>query len=238
MSDKKELIYGINPAFEIARSEKRKIYKAYIVESDNSKIKKLINILRSKSIPIHFIDKGRLYNLIKIKNHQGIVLETEIYPYVSFMDCFKEDKLLLLDNIEDPHNLGAILRSAEIFGFKNILLPSKGSPEIYSSVVKVSTGATEHLDISRDMTANGYIKKSQEYGYKIIALDEHGKVELSELKEKLCGDKFVLVIGGEDKSVGQYIINSADYVVRLRQLGKVNSLNASVAAGIAMHELS
>jgi 23S rRNA (guanosine2251-2'-O)-methyltransferase len=238
MSDYRELIYGINPAFEVIRSGKRKIFKAYIVDSTNSKTSKLVNILKSKSIPIQFIDKGRLFNIIKVKNHQGVVLETEDYPYVPFMDCFAEDKLLLLDNIEDPHNLGAILRSAEIFGFKNILLPSKGSPEIYSSVVKVSTGASEHLKITRDMTANGYIKKSQEFGYKIIALDENGKTELSEMKELLNDKKFVLVIGGEDKSVGQFILNNADHIVRMRQLGKVNSLNASVAAGIAMYALS
>jgi 23S rRNA (guanosine2251-2'-O)-methyltransferase len=238
MSDHRELVYGINPAFEIVRSGRRKIFKAYIVDNENPKTNKLINILKSKSIPIHFIDKGRLFNIIKIKNHQGVVLETEEYPYVSFTQCFEEDKLLLLDNIEDPHNLGAILRSAEIFGFKNILLPSKGSPEIYASVVKVSTGASEHLNIARDMTANGYIKKSQEFGYKIIALDENGKTELSEMKEQLNDEKFVLVIGGEDKSVGQFILNNADYIVKMRQLGKVNSLNASVAAGIAMYALS
>ena len=209
-----------------------------MVETNNPKVKKLINILKSMSVKIIYTDKGRIFNMVKSKNHQGVVLETEAYPYVSFRDVFNEDKLLLIDNIEDPHNLGAILRSAEIFGFKNVLLPSKGSPEIYSSVVKVSTGATEHLNISRDMTANGYMKKAQEFGYKIVALDETAKLELSDLKDSLIDEKFVLVIGGEDKSVGQFIINSADYVVKLNQKGNINSLNASVAAGIAMYVLS
>ena len=238
MESKRELIYGINSAFEVAGGKRRKIFNAYLVETNNPKVKKLINILKSMSVKIIYTDKGRIFNMVKSKNHQGVVLETEAYPYVSFRDVFNEDKLLLIDNIEDPHNLGAILRSAEIFGFKNVLLPSKGSPEIYSSVVKVSTGATEHLNISRDMTANGYMKKAQEFGYKIVALDETAKLELSDLKDSLIDEKFVLVIGGEDKSVGQFIINSADYVVKLNQKGNINSLNASVAAGIAMYVLS
>jgi 23S rRNA (guanosine2251-2'-O)-methyltransferase len=238
MSNEKELVYGLNPAFEIFRGGRRKIFKAFIANTNNPKTCKLINLLKSKSIEIQRTDKGRLFNLVNTKNHQGVVLETEKYPYVNFKELFDGEKLLLLDNIEDPHNLGAILRSAEIFGFKNILLPSKGSPEIYSSVVKVSTGATEHLAISRDMTANGYIKKAREFGYKVVALDEHGTIEISNLKEQLGDEAFVLVIGGEDKSVGQFIINEADYVVKMRQRGKVNSLNASVAAGIAMYALS
>jgi len=238
MTDEKEFVYGLNPAFEIAKSGKRKIYKVFTADSNNPKVNKLINILKSLSVPVQKLDKGRLFNLVNTKNHQGVVLETEKYPYVNFKNLFEEKKLLLLDNIEDPHNLGAILRSAEIFGFKNVLLPSKGSSEIYPSVVKVSSGATEHLNISRDMTANGYIKKAQEYGYKIIALDENGKIEISDFKEQLRDEYFVLVIGGEDKSVGQFIINNANYVVKMRQMGQVNSLNASVAAGIAMYFLA
>ena len=238
MSNEREFVYGINPAFEVLRGGKRKIFRAFIADSNNPKIKKLIKVLESKSVTIRKADKGELFQLINNKYHQGVVLETEKYPYVSFKKIFEADKILLLDNIEDPHNLGAILRSAEIFGFNNILLPSKGSPEIYSSVVKVSSGASEHLDISRDMTANGYIKKAQEFGYKIIVLDQNGKTEISDLKEQLKDEAFVLVIGGEDKSVGQFIINNADYVVKMNQVGKVNSLNASVAAGIAMYLFS
>ncbi|MCF7792279.1 MAG: 23S rRNA (guanosine(2251)-2'-O)-methyltransferase RlmB [Victivallales bacterium] len=239
MQNARTLVYGLNPALETVIGKRRKIYKAYVSTGSSPKFKSLLNILKTSSVPIQKTDKGRLFNLVRTKNHQGVVLETEPYPYVTFNRLFeKGNKLLLIDNIEDPHNLGAVLRNAEIFGFKNVLLPSKGSPEIYSSVVKVSSGATEHLFISRDMTANGYVKKSIEYGFKIAALDEKADTDLNDLKENLKTDKFMLVIGGEDKSVGQYILNNADYIVKIPQKGKINSLNASVASGIAMYALS
>ena len=144
--------------------------------------------------------------------------------------------MLLLDNIEDPHNVGAILRSAEVFGFTSVCLPKKGVPEVYPSVVKVSTGATEFMKISRNDSANGYARKAAEEGYRIVALDMAGKSTLQEVASA-GHEKLLLVIGGEDRSVGQFILNMAEDVVGIQQHGKVNSLNASVAAGIAMFAL-
>ena len=146
------------------------------------------------------------------------------------------ERMLLLDNLEDPHNVGAILRSAEVFGFTSVCLPKKGVPEIYPSVVKVSTGATEFMKICRSHSANNYALKAAEAGYRIVALDMAGKVNLKEVSESNYNRLF-LVIGGEDRSVGQYILNMADDIIGIRQQGQVNSLNASVAAGIAMFEL-
>jgi len=142
-----------------------------------------------------------------------------------------------LDNVEDPHNVGAILRSAEIFGFHAVLLPLKGVPEIYPSVVKVSAGASEYIHIAKECSANTYIRKARAHGYKVIALDEKGNFDINTLKHEDM-DKMLLVIGGEDKSVGQFILNSADRVAYIAQKGKMNSLNASVAAGIAMFALA
>ena len=143
---------------------------------------------------------------------------------------------MLLDNIEDPHNVGAVLRSAEIFGFHGVCLPSRGVPAVYPSVVKVSSGATEFMQIARDASANQYARKAAEEGYQIAAMDMNGDTTLDVVREA-APEKLLLVIGGEDKSVGQFILNMADHVVGISQSGRVNSLNASVAAGIAMYAL-
>ncbi len=232
-----EYIYGINPAFEVVQAGRRKIKGAFVFKSNNPRLKKLLTVIERNEIVVKFVDKGKLINLSGTKKHQGVVLEVSNYPYVSFESLFNEKKLLLLDNIEDPHNLGAILRSAEVFGFNSVLLSRRGTPNIYPSVVKVSAGATEHLKITNERSENAYIKKAIENGYKVVVLDEEGKSDINEIKTAKP-EKMILVIGGEDKSVGQFIINQADYVVAFKQFGRVNSLNASVAAGIAMYDLA
>lgn len=143
----------------------------------------------------------------------------------------------MLDNIEDPHNVGAILRSAEVHGFHHILLPHKGVPGVYPSVVKASAGASEHLQIARDMNATQYVKRLRaEEAWEVVALDAARPISVDEYEVEKDA-KLLLVIGGENKSIHQFILNDADAIVNIRQHGRINSLNASVAAGIAMHAL-
>jgi len=127
-----------------------------------------------------------------------------------------------------------MLRSAEIFGFHDILLPLKGVPEVYPSVVKVSAGATEHLRIARSENANAYVKRAKKEGFSVVALDGAGSATLREAAERRPR-RLLLVIGGEDRGVGQFILMQADLVARIPQAGRVGSLNAAVAAGIAMY---
>jgi len=235
----REYIYGINPVFEVILAERRKIYTAYLNEKykHNPRIDKLTTILKKHTIPIDKVSKERLFELSKTKKHQDIVLKTKPYPYISFNSIIGSKKILLLDNVEDPHNVGAILRSADIFGFHNVVLPLKGVPDIYPSVVKVSAGASEHLNIAKDRNANTYVKTVKERGYTVVALDAHGKEKISSLSLGKS-ENLLLVVGGEDKSVGHYILKEADHIVQIPQQGRVNSLNASIAAGIAMYIFS
>ena len=103
--------------------------------------------------------------------------------------------------------------------------------------MKVSAGATEHLRITQDLNANSYVKKAKEIGYTIISLDKNGKHSLSEIAAAKP-QKIMLVIGGEDKSVGQFILNESHFILGIKQHGKINSLNASVAAGVGMYMIS
>lgn len=234
----KEFIYGVNPAFEVARAGRRTIHQAYVNEltMDSPRLRKLIEVFQRKGIPVERTDKGRLHQLCGSGEHQGVVLRTTTYPYVSYDKLLTAQRVLLLDNVEDPHNVGAILRCAEIFGFHEVLLPIKGVPEIYPSVVKVSAGATEFLKIARDCTAVTYAQKAEQAGYSITSLDAAGKTELRELAAN-PPEKLLLVIGGEDRGVGQFILKASQHILRIDQHGEVNSLNASVASGIAMFAL-
>ncbi|MFC1489658.1 TrmH family RNA methyltransferase [Candidatus Latescibacterota bacterium] len=234
-----EYLYGINPAFEVVRSGKRKVFEVYINKSSarQPRIRKLSEYLEKVKIPIQWVDKERLYDLAGSKDHQGVVVRTTEYPYQDSDSFWGRSRLLLLDNVEDPHNVGAILRSAEIFGYSSVLLSKRGVPNIYPSIVKVSAGATEFLDIAKDSSSNNYVRAAQDEGYQVVALDMSGTVNINSVRAQLS-DKVLVVIGGEDKSVGQYIINSADFVVSIGQKGKINSLNASVAAGISLFALS
>ncbi|MGI6394671.1 MAG: 23S rRNA (guanosine(2251)-2'-O)-methyltransferase RlmB [bacterium] len=234
-----EYIYGLNPCFEVIRGGKRKIFKLYVGEKNlnNPRIKKLISFAQTKKIEYEQVTKERLHQLSKTTEHQGVVLKTSLYKYCELETVLEGEKVLLLDNVEDPHNVGAILRSAEILGFHSILLPVKGVPEVYPSVVKVSAGASEHLNIVKESASNVYLRKLQEnHGYTVIALDGKGTHSLEEVKNANL-KKILLVVGGEDKSVGQFILNKADFVVSIKQFGKINSLNASVAASVAMFVL-
>jgi len=230
-----EYIHGVNPAFEVIRARRRRIHKAYLQDGVDAsgRMKKMAVLLESIAVPAVRATKQQLFRLCRSTEHQGVVLETDPYPYVSFESLADCPRLLLLDNVEDPQNVGAILRSAEVFGWKDVLLSAKGVPDIYPSVVKASAGATEHLLICRDHAANAYVKLLLAKGYTIVALDEHGPEDIGPVR-KLAIEKLLLVIGGEHRSVGQHILNQARHVVGLRQRGRIQSLNASVAAGIAL----
>ena len=160
----REFVYGLNPAFEVLRAGKRRVFAAHLNEGmrENSRVKKLVSLLERNEVDIEWTDKGRLMQLSGSRDHQGVVLKTTLYPYAGFTELLSVPRMLLLDNVEDPHNVGAILRSAEVFGFTSVCLPKKGVPEVYPSVVKVSTGATEFMKICRDDSANGYARKAAE----------------------------------------------------------------------------
>jgi 23S rRNA (guanosine2251-2'-O)-methyltransferase len=233
-----EFLYGLNPVFECLRARRRDIFEAYLSETgtQSQRLKTLERLLQERGIRTSRVDRGRLHQLSGSTEHQNVVLKVSRYPYVTYGDCLEAGRVLLLDNVEDPHNVGAILRSAEVFGFHHILLPVKGVPEVYPSVAKVSAGAVEFLNVARDCNAVTYVQKAMDKGYTVAALDAKGSVSLSDFAEdpKL---PLLVVIGGEDKGVGQFILNHATVVLAIPQSGRINSLNASVAASLTLYAL-
>lgn len=233
-----EYIYGINPAFELMRAGRRTIRRACVAEGARpaGRLRSLLDMLAEKQCPVEHVPKTRLFELCRSADHQGVVLETDPYPYASFAECIGHGRILLLDNVEDPQNVGAILRSAEVFGWRHVLLSRHGTAGIYPSVAKSSAGACEHLLIARDHSANYYVREAMKSGYVVVALDGGGKMPIDDLLLP-PGARVILVIGGEHRAVGQLILNTAQYVVKIPLRGRISSLNASVAAGVAMHAI-
>lgn len=233
-----DCIYGINPVFEAVRAGRRQISRVWLNKDggNNPRLRKLAQFLDSRQAPVAWVDRAALFELCGTREHQGVVLEASAFEYTPFADMLESPRLVLLDSIEDPHNVGAIMRTAEALGWGDVLLPRRGSPLILPSVAKASAGACEYLRIAVNCSANQYMKIAQEAGYAVAALDGSGKVSLEDVRAAAPA-KLLLVVGGEDSGVSQFIINNAEYVVAIAQKGRINSLNASVAAGLALYVL-
>lgn len=238
VKSRREYIYGINACTEVVRSGRRRVHRAFLdrKRASHPRIRPLVQMLESKHIPLDWVDNRRLTELSSHTDHQGAVLRTRPYSYQSLEKLWGRPRVLLLDSVEDPQNVGAILRSAEIFGFDAILLAQKGVPDVLPSVVKVASGATEFLQIAKERSAADYARAAKQNGYQIVALDAHGSVDIRDMESNLS-DKVLLVIGGENRGISKGVLDRSDFVVSIRQSGRINSLNASVAAGIALFSL-
>ena len=224
-------IYGRKPVLDTLDTD-IKIYKAYILKQNSKLVNKIINKLEEKNIEISFVDK-RFFDKIDI-NHQGVMIEVESFKYESLDDLSDEKRLIILDQIEDPHNLGAIIRSAESFGFDGVVIPERRSASVTSTVYKTSAGAINNIKVYRVKNLTRSIKDLKDKGFWIYGLA--GEADSSIDKADLTG-KVGLVIGNEGSGISRLVRDNCDMLVNIPMLGRVNSLNASVAAGISMYEL-
>lgn len=234
-----ETIYGIHPVREALRTGRRPSVELQLDQkAPGERFRPLVALANQAGVRVHTCSRHDLFLSCGSKQHQGAVLVSSSFPYTPLTDeIFERPRLLLLDNIEDPRNAGAILRSAHLFGFQTILLPLKGGTGIYPSVVKTSAGASEHLDVVRAANSTKYFQRARKTGYRTVVMDMKGDVPLRDVPVD-DPRPLLLVMGGEDKRVGRFLLNEADIVARVPQHGGVNSLNVSVAAGIALYHFS
>lgn len=220
-------VYGKNVAKEIL-SKKQKINKALLYNnfSDNE----IISALKKQNVKIKCLTKDEL-NKIETGNHQGIILEVDDYKY-STLDELTDSVIVMLDHLEDPHNFGAIIRTCEAAGIKNIIIPKDRSVKVTSSVIKVSVGAIENVKIAVVNNLVNTIKELKQKGYWIIGTDMKG----TDYKKIDYSGKIVLVIGNEGKGLSRLTEENCDFIASIPMRGKVNSLNASVAAALIIYE--
>ena len=228
-------VYGKNVATETLKDNK-KIYKIYL--SNKFKDEEILSLIDKRKINTKILDNKELDRMCK-GLHQGIILEVEDIKVYSFDEVIlgitKEYPLVvILDHLEDPHNLGAIIRSSEAFGVDAIILPNDRSVGITSTVVKTSVGTIEKVKIINVPNINNTIRKLKDLGYWIVGTDMEG-TNYTEIDYKT---KIGLVIGNEGKGMSKVTRENCDYIAKIPMKGTVNSLNASVACGIFLSEIN
>ena len=228
------LVSGRNNVKEILKnfSMKNKVKRA--ICSKNFNELDILSLIEKAKIPLISKEKWELDKLAK-NNHQGIIMEVEDFNYMDLEDLLNEEKcrLVILDHLEDPHNLGAIIRTCEAAGIDGIILPKNRSVEVNETVMKTSVGALYNVKIAQVVNLHQTIKKLKELGFWIFGTDMDG-VDYTSVDYP---NKSVLIIGSEGFGMSRLVKESCDMVVKIPMNGKINSLNASVAAGIMIYEL-
>lgn len=228
-------VFGKNAIREVLKGS-RKVEKIIFCDSINDN--EIINLAKTKKIFVQSKNKKAFISEYGDKTG-GIVAVVEDYQYVELHDLInknldKEDVVfLILDGLEDPHNLGAILRSVDATGCNGVIIPKNRSVKLNETVVKVSTGAIEHVDVSMVTNLNQTISELKESGYWVYGLELTGSIDYKEANYK---GKIAIVVGSEGKGISQLVQKNCDTLIKIPMYGKVNSLNASVSAGIILYE--
>ncbi len=228
------LVYGRNVAERIFSDEKllKKVRKLKIEEKYYLKIKNLLGEFPKSKIKL--ARKSEIDNLTR-DNHQGIIIDMEDYQYTPLNKILdrEDDKILLLDHILDPHNFGAIIRTAVAAGIKTIIIPNDRQVLVNSTVVKTSVGAVFDIDIVLVTNLNNTIKILKDNGFWIYGTVMSGE----DYREVDYNGKVCLIIGNEEKGMSKLVKESCDFLITIPISPKIDSLNASVAAGILIYEV-
>lgn len=232
------IIIGRNAVIEALKAD-RDIEKIMVSGTGEGSIKKIIAMASDKGIPIHYSEKATLDRAAGGDNHQGVVAYVSAAPNVDVEDilAYAKDKgetpfLIILDGIEDPHNLGAIIRTAECAGVHGVILPKRRAAGITEIVSKTSAGAVEYMRCARVSNIAQTIEKLKSAGVWIAACDMDG----TNLYQSNLTGSLAIVIGGEGKGLSKLVKEKCDYTVSIPIKGHINSLNASNAAAVVLYE--
>jgi RNA methyltransferase, trmH family, group 3 len=224
-------IYGRKPVLETIDAGLN-IHKAYIMDQKTPIVAKIVDKLTKNNVPIKYVDKNFFENVDM--NHQGVMIEVDSYKYADLSELENANRLILLDKIEDPHNLGAIIRSVESFGFDGVIIPEHRSAKVTPTVYKTSAGAINNIKVVMVTNLNQTIENLKENGFWIYGLA--GEASENIAQTNLTG-KVGLVVGNEGDGLSRLVRENCDVLVKIPMLGKVNSLNASVASALSMYEV-
>ena len=229
------LIYGRNPVKEALHSNRVKTIYLANGFSNNE----ILSLIEERHVFVTYKTTKELDSLCN-GVHQGvaaIIRDYEYYSFESILDrASKQEKplILILDGINDPHNLGAILRCADVFKVTGILIPKHNQVPLNATVAKTSAGAINYVPVALVGNLNQAIQKLKDAGFWVVSTDGSGTTNYQDLKYDF---KVALVIGSEGQGVGKLVLANSDYVVKIPQYGHVNSLNASVATGILLAKI-
>jgi 23S rRNA (guanosine2251-2'-O)-methyltransferase len=234
------LIYGINAVSEALKARGRSFeWVGVAKERHDLRLQRVIDECRKNSIAVRFLGRPELDRMAGNNAHQGVVAVTSGKQYNELEDLLagkrgKYSLLVLLDGIEDPHNLGAVLRTADAAGADGVVIPERRAVGVTPTVTKASAGASEHLPIAKVTNIARTVDELKEKNIWIVGLDERGSKEYDAIDYKMdCG----IVLGAEGKGVHDLVKKKCDFLVSIPMLGKMSSLNVSVAAGVMLYEI-
>ncbi len=236
-----DIVEGRNPVLELLESGKD-INKIFIQAGEkNGSINKIVAIAKEKRVVMVEVQKSKLDEISGTKNHQGVIAIVPPFEYCDVYDILqyaKEKKekpfIIILDGIEDPHNLGSIIRTAETAGAHGIIIPKRRAASVNATVAKTSAGAVEHVKIARVSNINETIKYLKENGVWIYGTDGEAR---NMYYNQDFRDSTAIIIGSEGFGMSDLVKKNCDGLVKIPMKGKINSLNASVAAGIIIYEV-
>ena len=225
---------GRNAVLELLKTDKT-VDKILLERGAQGVLGKIFAEARKKNIRVQFVEKAALDRESPQKRHQGVIAFTTDFVYSDLFDLAGKDEslIVLCDGIEDVHNLGSILRVAECAGADGVIIPNAKGASVTEAVIRISAGAAEHIKVAKVPSINYAVDELKKLGYWVYALEAGGE---SIYANRLTG-KVALVVGGEDSGVKRLTREKCDKVLSIPLYGKVNSLNASVALGIAVYEV-
>ncbi|MGL4589461.1 MAG: 23S rRNA (guanosine(2251)-2'-O)-methyltransferase RlmB [Mycoplasmatales bacterium] len=233
-----EVFYGKNTVEELIRT--KTVEKVYLANTER-KDKVLQDLIKEKNIPVVYVDRFKLGKLAGTENHQGVVAVASAAEYVSVeemilkTDISTNPMFIMLDEVQDPHNLGAILRVCDAFQMNGVIFNKRRSVQLNQTVAKVSTGAINHVDVARVTNLKHAIEDFKKAGYWIAYLDMDGKQTTRDFDYNM---PLVVIVGGEDKGVTQIMKKYCDFGINIPMKGHVNSLNVSCSVSVLAYEKS
>ncbi len=239
--DVKNYIYGRNAVSEVLNTNYRKVNKILISKnaSNDVKINEIIQKAKSNGIVFQFVPKEKFRDFEGLA-HQGVIAMVSPVEYLDFYEFLTKSskttfsKVVILDGIEDPHNLGAIIRTAACAGYNAIIIPSRRNAQVSATVEKTSAGAINHIPLIQVNSLSNAIDKLKDNNYWIIAADAHGKDNYYDIN--YTDMNFALIMGGEQTGVSKNNLKKSDFIVKIPMLRDFNSLNVSNAASVIIYE--
>ncbi|CAM2767613.1 23S rRNA (guanosine(2251)-2'-O)-methyltransferase RlmB [Hathewaya histolytica] len=235
------IVEGRNAVSELLKGEKTIEYILISKGEISGSIKNIIRIAKEKKVVIKEVDKKKLDSMSETKIHQGVIAVTTDFEYSTVEEILNYAKeknedpfIILLDEIEDPHNLGSIVRTAEVCGAHGIIIPKRRNVGVTPIVYKTSAGAVEHMKIAKVTNLNSCIDELKNNGVWVYGTDILGKSYCNEVNYE---GSVAIVIGSEGKGMSKHTKEKCDVLVKIPMVGRINSLNASVAGGIVMYEI-
>jgi 23S rRNA (guanosine2251-2'-O)-methyltransferase len=236
-----EVLYGIHAVSEALRARSRSLDHLEVSrERHDHRLQAVIDEARSEGVSLRFVAREQLDRLARTRSHQGVVAVVASKTYSELEDLFAKRTrdhafLVVLDGVEDPHNLGALIRTADAAGADGIIIPERRAAAVNATVAKASAGASEYVRIARVVNLARTLDELKERNVWIVGLDERGTKAYDQIDYTIdCA----LVLGGEGRGLHDLVARKCDYLVRIPMSGRVPSLNVSVAGAIVMYEVA